>query len=243
MSDDLKKLLGLVNEEEAIEIKIFKNAVIKNLKEYQESPTRANKMNLDAARETYNNKKESLVKKYLSPPADAGPSFESLLSVCDHLKTAGYRISKSKLYRDRDKGMIRILPDGRVLETEVRAYTANLERIEGDIGDMNDVHARKAAKEIERLDEQIARLRFEREKEEGRYIPKKDFEAELAARAVVFEAGFRHLFNIKTREWIAMVAGRAEKSAELLRDLNQALDEQLSKFSTVRTFQVMFEEE
>lgn len=190
-----------------------------------------------------NKKKESPANKDLSAPMESGPVFESLLTVCEHLKSCGYRISKSKLYRDRDKGMIRTLPDGRVQETEVRAYASTLERIGGDIGDLTDIHARKASKEIERLEEQIAKLRFEREKEEGRYIPRKDFEAELAARAVVFEAGFRHLFNAKAREWIAMVSGRIEKSAELLRDLNMSLDEQLTKFSSVRTFQVMFEEE
>lgn len=243
MSDVMEELLSVVSEEESIELKIYKNAVIKNLKEYQESPTRVNKMNLDAARETFNRKKESLVNKYLSTPMESGPMFDSLLTVCDHLKACGYKISKSKLYRDRDKGMIRVLPDGRVLESEVRGYASTLERIDGDIGDLNDIHAKKVSKEVERLDEQIAKLRFEREKEEGKYIPRKDFEAELAARAVVFEAGFRHLFNVKVREWIAMVSGKMEKSAELLRDLNMSLDEQLTMFASIRTFQVMFEEE
>lgn len=243
MPDRMDELLAVVTEEESIELKIFKNAVIKTLKEYNESPSRINKMNLDAARETFNERKESLVTKYLETPAESGPAFDSLLTVCDHLKACGYKISKSKLYRDRDKGMIRVLPDGGVQETEVRAYASTLERMDPDIGDLTDIHARKATKEIERLEEQIAKLRFERAREEGRYIPRKDFEAELAARAVVFEAGFRHLFNVKVREWIALVAGKAEKSTELLRDMNQSLDEQLTQFANTRTFQVLFEEE
>lgn len=32
------------------------------------------------------------------------PTFESLLAVCAHLTKNGFKISKSKLYRDRDKG-------------------------------------------------------------------------------------------------------------------------------------------
>ncbi|MBI9092447.1 MAG: hypothetical protein JEZ12_24790 [Desulfobacterium sp.] len=245
MSDVIAELLKVADEQDSIELKIFKNAVIKTLQEYQESPTRANKNNMDAARDNLKQKKEEMVTKYLTPPGDGGqaPSFESLLSVCAHLTKNGFKISKSKLYRDRDKGAIRINPDGTVLETEVRAYAATLERINGDVADLSDGHAVKTQREIERLEEQIAKMRFEREKEEGKFIPRKEFEAELAARAVVMEAGFRHTFNVKVREWIAMVGGKAAKSADFLQELNTALDEQLNNFATTRTFQVMFEEE
>jgi len=173
----------------------------------------------------------------------SAPTFESLLAVCKYLGDAGFRVSKSKIYRDKDKGQIRINSDGTVFETEVRAYAATLERVEGDIGDLNDVHARKAAKEVERLEQQIAKLRFENEKEIGKYILRNDFEAELAARAVVFESGFRHKFNVKVREWIALVNGKIEKSADLLQELNVCLDEQLNSYATTKAFQVMFEEE
>jgi hypothetical protein len=168
--------------------------------------------------------------------------FKSLRAVLFHLDQAGFRISKSKLYRDKDKGMIRINPDGTVPETEVRAYAATLERKSGSIDDLSDVHARKAAKEVEKLEEQIARLRFERQKEQGKYIPRSSFEAELAARAVVFESGFRHVFNIKAKEWIVLVGGKMEKASELLTALNQALDEQLNSYTSLENFQVMFED-
>lgn len=175
------------------------------------------------------------------PPA-AGPTFPSLLAVVDHLDRAGFKISKSKLYRDRDKNFIQVNADGTVLETEVRAYAATLDRKDGSIADLADVHARKTSKEIERLEEQIAKLKFDREKEQGLYIPRKNFEAELAARAAVFDVGFRHAFNVQAREWIALVGGRPEKAAEFLAALNQALDEQLNTYATTRVYQVMFME-
>jgi hypothetical protein len=159
------------------------------------------------------------------------------------LRRTGLRFQRASFTGTGTKGAIRINPDGTVLETEVRAYAATLERINGDVDDLSDAHAVKTQKEIERLNEQIAKMRFEREKEEGKYIPKKEFEAELAARAAVLEAGFRHTFNVKVREWIALVGGKAGKSADFLQELNTVLDEQLNSFATTRTFQVMFEEE
>ena len=169
-------------------------------------------------------------------------TFPSLLAAMENLASAGYKISKSKIYRDKDKNFIRVNTDGTVPETEVRAYAATLERKGGSIDDLNDIHNRKTGKEIERLEEQIRKLRFDREKEQGKFIPRGEFESELAARAAVFDSGFRHAFNVKAREWIALVGGKPEKAADFLLALNQALDEQLTSYATTRTFQVMFED-
>lgn len=170
------------------------------------------------------------------------PTFKSLYTVLNHLKESGFKISKSAIYRAKDKGQIRINPDGTVLESEVRGYAGNLERVEGNIGNLNDIHARKASKETELLDERIAKVRFENEKEGGKYILRTDFEAELAARTVILESGFRHQYNMKAGEWIALVNGKIEKSADFLQELNAALDEQLNSYATIKTFQVMFED-
>jgi hypothetical protein len=171
-------------------------------------------------------------------------SFNSLHEVVSHLDAAGFRISKSKIYRDKEKGFIRVNPEnGSVPETEVRAYAASLDRKDGDIGDMSDIHAKKTAKEVEKLEEQIKKARFEREKEEGLYIPKKDFEAELSARAVVLESGLKHQYNMKVREWIAIVSGRPEKAADLLQQMNESLDHQMTEFANTGRYQVMFGEE
>ena len=169
------------------------------------------------------------------------PKFESLRAVAKHLDVAGYKTSKSKISRDKQKGLIRVNQDGSVFETEVRAYAALLPRKDASIKDLSDVHARKTAKEVESLNLKVERQQFELEKEKGKYIPRQYFEAELAARAVVFDSGFRHMFQVKIREWIALVGGKPEKAADFLLALNQALDEQLTSYATTRTFHVLFE--
>ncbi len=236
---EIEKIIKASTKTETIELKIFQNAIVKNFKIYQDAPTKANKINLDASKESFEEKKQELLNKYF--PETTGPSFPSLLSVVDHLNKAGFRISKSKIYRDKDKNQIKINKDNSVLETEVRAYASTLERKEGNLDDLNDIHIQKTTKEVIKLEEQIAKLKFDREKDEGKYILKSDFEAELASRSAIFDIGFRHAFNLHAREWIAIVSGKPDKSAEFLQSLNTVLDEQLTGFASIKTFQVLFQ--
>ena len=171
-------------------------------------------------------------------------AFPNLITAMVHLDRAGYKISKSKIYRDKDKNFIKAEPDGTVLESEVRAYAATLEKKDGgSIEDLNDVHLRKANKDVELRALKIKRMQFDLDKERGRYIDRTLFEAELAARAVVFESGFRHGFTMNVREWVALVGGKLDREADFLLVLNQFLDKQLSEYSSIKMFQVMFSQE
>jgi len=242
---DIRQLLEIVDENEAVELKVLNNAKMQCLKAYKEEPTSQKKRDWDSAKAGLEDMIKNLNEKYAekSESTDPGPVFDNIYQVVEHLDAAGFRISKSKLYRDKDKNKIRINPDGTVPETEVRAYASTLERKEGDIGDMSDIHAQKTKKEVEKLEEQISKARFERELQEGKYIPKKDFEAELSARAMVLETGIKHMFNMRVREWIAMAGGKAEKSADLLQQMNEALDAQLTEYANTDRYQVMFGED
>ena len=172
------------------------------------------------------------------------PAFQNRLMVFKHLEAAGYKVSTAKLYRDFDDGKIMVETDGSVLEVEVRSYALNyLTKMDGSPDDLKGIQEIKARKEVEKLNEQIAKLRFDREKEQGKFIPRADFETELAARGAVFDSGFRHLFNTNVHEWIALVGGKPEKAADFLESLNQALDVQLNKYSTTDSFQIIFTQE
>ena len=179
-------------------------------------------------------------KKDKAAAADHLPSFKSLHQVLQHLKDAGYKIGKSKLYEDAKKGAIRINPDNSVLETEVRAYAGTLARVSGDIQDLNDVHSRKASKDVELTDIKIKRAQFELDREQGRYIERAMFEAELAARAAIFETGLKHYFSSKIQELVALVGGKPEKSPEFMQRINAVVDEELSRYATTKNFHVVF---
>jgi hypothetical protein len=171
--------------------------------------------------------------------------FSSLHETCLYLNAEGYKVSKSKIYRDADEGKITREADGTVTAEAAREY-AKTHLVRSDAvhtkEELKNLQATKLKKAIRNQDIDYARKKFDLEKEQGKYIPRDDFNAEMAARAAVLDSGFRHLFNVKTREWIKLVEGNPDRQADLLAQLNQDLDEQLTKYATTQVFQVLFEE-
>ena len=151
MNTGIDKILAKATDAESIELKIFQNAVIKNLSAYQSDPTKSNKINLDAAKEAFENKKNELTHKYFKRENKSG-CFESTLQVLHHLYDAGYKISDSKIYRDKKSGLLKVNQDGTVDEAEVRAYASSLQRRGGNIDDLSDLQQRKTEKEVAVLD-------------------------------------------------------------------------------------------
>ena len=171
--------------------------------------------------------------------------FASLLETCTYLNAEGYKVSKSKIYRDADEGKITREPDGTVTVEAAHEY-AKMHLVKGDPfhtkEELKGLQAKKLKNAIRNQDIEYQRKKFDLEKERGRYIPREDFEAEMAARAAILDSGFRHLFNVKVKEWIALVEGNPDRQADFLTVLNQDLDEQLTTYATTQVFQVIFEE-
>lgn len=186
------------------------------------------------------------MKFHIDQMTDDQKIFTSLLQVKDYLIEQGYKVSKSKIYRDAENGKITAESDA-AGNKSVSALAAweyaekHLEKTGVNKGDLKNLQATKLMNAIKIQEADLRRKNFEQEKEEGRYIPRAEFEAELAARASVLDSGFRNMFNIKIREWIALVNGTPERAPDFLAALNQALDEQLNTYATTRTFLVMFE--
>lgn len=171
--------------------------------------------------------------------------FASLLAACEYLVSKGYKVSESKIYRDKNAGKITLEQDGKSISTKaVWEYAEEyLEKTGVNGQDLSDIQSQKEYASLELKEEQIKKVRFQREKEEGKYILRSEFEKELASRAVVLDAGFRHLFNMRASEWVAIVNGQPDKSSDLLSALNNGLDEQLRAYASLRSFYVVFGDE
>ena len=168
-------------------------------------------------------------------------NFKSHREITDYLDGLGYRISKSKIGRDLKALGIKRNSEGVYPQKAILEYAATLERKGDDGFAPAEIQAKKAAMELELLELKAAKFKFEMDKEAGKYILRDDFYLEMAARGVVFESGFRHLFATTAREIIALVGGKVERTADLLEFLNQELDKQLNKYATTDTFQVLFD--
>ena len=97
--------------------------------------------------------------------------------------------------------------------------------------------ARKNEKEVERLEEQISKLRREREIIEGRYLERDVVEMELAGKCAVLEAGLRHLFHTRMVDWIEAAAAHGLPAA--LDTAQQDLNAQFNEFASLDDFEVL----
>ena len=178
---------------------------------------------------------------------DSARVFTSLLQVKDYLIGQGYKVSKSKIYRDAENGKITAVTDtaGNKSVSAIAAWEyaeKHLEKTGVNKGDLKNLQAQKLMNAIRNQDIEYKRKAFDLDREQGKYIPRAEFESELAARAAVLESGFRNLFNLRVREWIAQVNGKPERAADFLASLNAGLDEQLNMYATTKVFQVLFED-
>jgi hypothetical protein len=106
--------------------------------------------------------------------------------------------------------------------------------------DDEELQRRKTKAEIALKEEQLKRERIKRMVDEGRYILREDFEYELAARAAVIESTLKFMIQSDAGEWIAATGGNNEKTGDLIRIMDDALDRALNEFSTLREYHVLF---
>lgn len=175
---------------------------------------------------------------------DSAPqTFSNVLQVLAYLRDEGWRIAQSTLYLHKKEGKLKANVDGMFTKRAVDKYARTF-LVRRDTG--KSVAEEDDGLHREKLQEEIARLRVQRKKfehdlavAEGRYLPREDLALELAARASVIEAGFRHRNQSQAAEIIQVVSGDPARAPELIALLDRHLDEQLNEFATTREFLVM----
>ncbi|MFW6284150.1 MAG: hypothetical protein ACOC1H_02035 [Desulfosalsimonas sp.] len=164
----------------------------------------------------------------------------------------GYGVRKSKVYQDVEKGLLRMEPDGTITIESVRRYidhpeagiSEHLETIQAaEDFDNKEYNRRTAIAKMEKAELEAKKLRFEIEKEEGKWLPRADFEMEMAARAAILEQGFRNLVRIRADDWIHIAGGDVHRAAEVKTAINTELDRLMNEFANTDTFQVIFEDD
>lgn len=169
---------------------------------------------------------------------DFPKKFKNVKAVLDFLKDEGFKIQKSKIYEDKKEGLLRVQKDRSIFGVDVKLYAATLQKEKPD-SEPAELTAIKINKESTKLDLQNEKLQFELDRLKGRYMPKADFERELAARGAVLDNGLRRNFATRAQDFIALVGGRLNKTPDIIDFFNKILDEQMNMFATTETFQVM----
>lgn len=166
--------------------------------------------------------------------------YGSRIEALRQLQVDGYKIKKSKFYADCKVGLCRLGGDGSVEDNELNRYVrrVGLQKLAENTGDpAMEILSRKNEKEVERLEEQIAKLRREREIIEGRYLERDVVEMELAGKCAVLEAGLRHLFHVRLVDWIETAAAHGFPAA--LDAAQQDLNARFNEFASLDDFEVL----
>ena len=168
------------------------------------------------------------------------PMFDNIMAVVKHLQAEGYKVKKSKVYNDKKKGLLFVQPDGRIRESDLLAYIARAEltRLADANGNIDELHATKSEKEIEKLTAQVEKLRFDLEKDQAKYMLRSDFSAEVAARAVVLEANLKNFFRTQLLDVVTITGGNTAKTSAALDFMLMRLDEFLTEYANTDTFQI-----
>jgi len=172
------------------------------------------------------------------------PSLKNRLEVMKHLRRDGFKIGKTKLYKDSNDGLLRIQQDGSVFERDIDRYV----RISGlkKPAEISDVELQRLQKkknemEVEKLTQQVSDLKFKQSVARGFYIPRAEFEMEVAGRAGALDAGLRHRFMSECRDLVDAVSGEASLVPILQEMLGKMLDEALNEYASLDNFQVIIE--
>lgn len=216
------------------------NALIATMKAYNDAPTAARDKDWKAAQESL----EAFVRTLHPEESDR---FANLAAVLAYLDGAGWKISKSSLYRDRKAGMFLPQNDGTFLQKDIDRY-AKAELKEKATGmrvqtKIDELHRKKAELEAQNLEVDLKRKQLQYERDMEKYIPKEQVEIELAARAGILDAGLKHWVQSRAADWIRAVDGNTKKIGELINLMNRELDEHVNSYAAAREYEIIIEAE
>ncbi|MEK6531269.1 MAG: hypothetical protein AABZ23_02105 [Deltaproteobacteria bacterium] len=195
------KLDGLLAREE----ELLGKALLQSMKRYNDNPTKKNRVDMEDAKKA--------LAGVRAGKGETGPCFPNLLAVLEYLKAEGWKIEKSKAYKDGRK--IGRQKDGTYRQKDVDEYARLcLQKLAGATP-ADNVMEEKARLEARILEEKLKALALENEINAGKWILKSEAEQKhtfkLALLLTVFD-NFVHGWRLNKA--VDVVNGRKENMAE-----------------------------
>ena len=170
------------------------------------------------------------------------PTFSNRLEALKQLTRLGYKIKKSKLYKDAKDGLLKLQPDGKVLEKDLDRYArlARLEKPAGKSGaNIDDVLAETAGATLKKIQEQIKDLELKNEVAIGKYVEKSLVDMEMASHIAVINAGFDQVISETLPDVIDAVGGDPSRLPEATELIIAKKQEMMNRLSEMK-FEVEF---
>jgi len=169
--------------------------------------------------------------------------FATKLDVLAYLEAEGWKVSKSKLYADCNKGRLSPNKSGEYEIKAVDAYAKDyLKRKETGKKIDEELESRQRRKldaEIRKTVAQAAKAEHDLAVAQGKYIPREDVELELTGRAAVLDSGLKYLVQSRAHEWVRLVDGDTNKITDLIEAVGNDLDQLLNGFARTDNLQLI----
>jgi len=208
----IEKLLEIVPVDDQSELKVFYNSYVATLKAYQDDPDHdPKKLNANrAASGALIELVEALENKYLT----GADQLRSVMDALRYLKENGWKIEKSKLYKDRDAGLFKVNADKSVDEVEIMAYAArHLSKLKatGADDEAGRLSESKLTGEVELNELRKKKMEFELARDRGQYIHRSKWLTELVGELSAAKFTALKIARTKAPDLIAAVGGDLKK--------------------------------
>ncbi len=251
MKVKVEKLREVAGAEDKAELGVLFNAKKTTLLAYNSEPTAARKRDHDAAVQGLAALVDKLWPKYFSSER----VYKNRGVLIAELAKEGLVIKKTKLYTDckrpPSEGGLLVEADGTVRRSSLETWLAHPQgggkicEHRGLIDkaakeDIDKILSEKLLLEVSILRSKEARERLACEVEQGKWLPRDDFQMELAGRAGVLDVMLGYWINTSAGELIDMVGGDQSKRSEFIEEQIDRKNKALAEFCSVDTYQVMF---
>ena len=236
--EELEKLIESQPKEIRAKAVLLFNGAATCAEQYRKNPTSSNLRDWEAAQ-------AALAKFAAQIGGVAGEEkpLPTIAEVLEHLTAAGWRGTKTSLYRHQKEGKLLPGPDGsykaRDVEKYARTWLRQLSTGKRVSEKMDELQRKKIELELQNLDLERKRKELAYGKELDRYIPRELMEIELAGRAGVLDAGLKHWVQSHAAEWIRSVGGDTGKVGDLIGLMSRELDEHLNSYAAAIEYRVV----
>lgn len=142
---------------------------------------------------------------------------KNIPAVIAHLDAAGWKIKKSAAYKHKKEGKLRPGDDGLFSVKMVDKYAERwLQKKDGSAPSVEALSVERAQAELEKTKAQARHWDTKTKIELGQYVPRAEWDRELAARAHIFKSDIENFIRSEARSFINLVGGDPEKAPELI---------------------------
>lgn len=236
---DLDRIREKCSEDERRELDALAVAEAQTLAAYQEGYKKADLERWRAAAAELEGVRSKLAARYFTEER----VFPHRKAAHAWLVDQGWKVSVGGFHNHVKAGKCVVEGDGTVRESALIAYAEqNLKRIEDEEGELTPLMQEKERVALKREQKKLDKETFEYDLLHKKYMPRRDFNLELSARAGVLDQGVQNFFRTRTSDWVSMVGGDVKKVSMVLDVILAEWNELLAEYADKEQFHVIFGE-